>query len=400
MLPTRRGFASFFGYLDAAEDYITHMRGGVRARFPNGKVRTLKGYDWQRMGPDGSGGADRAAAGRYSTTIIGEQAVADVLAHAAAFPDGATRPPLFLYLATQALHSPLEVPARYVNDTECAGLPTVTGRRTFCGMAKALDEMVANVTAALEAAGMAENTLWAALGDNGGHTKVGGRNTPLRGEKSSLFEGGFRSGGLLLATPRADLLPPGPRHYDGLFHVSDVLPTLATAAGIGGAPPVPQALDGVDQWAAIGGRAAPPRQSALLHLDRRPTPAPSAALIRADGAKIVVGIPTWYKAPSGWAGCALAGECPTGYTALNGSVAAPSAHNASLVWTFNVTADPEERSDLTASRWDLTQSLLAELQRYNASLPQQVETRADYRSDPDAHGGNWEPWLSDAACPV
>jgi arylsulfatase A-like enzyme len=368
MLPTSRGFDSFVGYLDAAEDYYTHSH-GLRFVFPNGTAKSVVGYDWQSMTAGGGGGADFSVKGQYSTNIIGMQAVSDIEKHAATFPDPSSRPPLFLYVATQALHGPLEVPPRYINETECATVPPVSGRQIFCGMAKALDEAIGNVTDALERTGMADNTLFLALGDNGGHSAVGGRNAPLRGEKSSCFEGGFRSSGLLLSSRREGVLPKGPRIVsDMLFHVTDLLPTLATAAGVG-LEEVPPSLDGFDQWAAITGTGPSPRTEILLHLDNTPTPAPSAALVRLDGAKIITGIPTWYKAKTGWMGCDATGtgECPTGWIALNGTTEAPPAYNSSLIWTFNVTADPQERHDLTQSNWALTQELLARLAEYNST---------------------------------
>lgn len=58
-------------------------------------------------------------------------------------------------------------------------------RRVFCGMLKALDEGVGNITATLAAAGVAENTLIGLTTDNGGQNGVGGNNWPLRGNKAS-----------------------------------------------------------------------------------------------------------------------------------------------------------------------------------------------------------------------
>lgn len=404
-VPTSRGFHKFYGYYNAAEDYFTHMR-TAKARFPNGTVKSMPGYDWH----DDEGSQLKPAfdvKGQYSTTLIGMRAAQDIRSHAAAHPDAASRPPLFMYVATQALHGPLEVPDHYINDTECSTVSEVSGRRIFCGMAKALDEAVANITAALEETGELDNTLWAVIGDNGGHTAVGGRNWPLRGEKSSLFEGGFRSAGLLLASRNESIIPPGPRIVPGhrvLFHVSDLRATLAEAAGIpraeapGATAPLPPVLSGVSQWRAIvSDTLQGPRNRALLHLDNLP-PNPGAAYLRKDGAKLIVGTPTWYAAKEGWFGCDPGAECPTGWTDLAGTVFKPPPYNKSLVWTFNVTLDPTEHFDLTATHWALTSELMAELDVINRTNITQITSKADYRSDPALHGGAWMPWL--AECPV
>ena len=59
--------------------------------------------------------------------------------------------PLFLYLAYQGVHAPAEVPTSYVD----AYSTTIAEpkRRTFAGMLSCVDEGIANVTAALKAAG-------------------------------------------------------------------------------------------------------------------------------------------------------------------------------------------------------------------------------------------------------
>ena len=62
-------------------------------------------------------------------------------------------------------------------------------RRVHCGMAAAMDEAIGNVTATLQASGLARNTLLVFTTDNGGPTKKGSSNWPLRGSKTTLWEG-------------------------------------------------------------------------------------------------------------------------------------------------------------------------------------------------------------------
>ena len=66
--------------------------------------------------------------------------------------------PLFLYVAWQSVHSPREAPQAYIDAFNAT--VSDTRRRLFAGMVKALDEGVKNVTAALDAQGMLDDTLF------------------------------------------------------------------------------------------------------------------------------------------------------------------------------------------------------------------------------------------------
>ena len=71
-------------------------------------------------------------------------------------------------------------------------------------------------------------------------------NAPLRGSKSTPFEGGVRVPALIVdfSTPRD--APAGEMlSFDGKMHVSDWLPTLTSMAGIPSSK-LPAGLDGID----------------------------------------------------------------------------------------------------------------------------------------------------------
>jgi arylsulfatase A-like enzyme len=98
--------------------------------------------------------------------------------------------PWFLYLAFNAVHSPLEATEKYE-----ARFPHISDpkRKTYAGMLSALDDAVGRVMAKVRELGQEENTLVMFYSDNGGPTaETTSRNDPLRGYKGQMFEGGIR----------------------------------------------------------------------------------------------------------------------------------------------------------------------------------------------------------------
>ena len=188
---------------------------------------------------------------------------------------------LFLYLAYQNVHCPSEVPPQYIAPYSALDEP----RRTFAGMLSCLDEGVGNVTAALKAAGIWNDTVVWFQTDNGAPTPScggaqGGQNWPLRGGKCSCWEGGLRGTAFVYSA----LLSPAAkgRRLNALMHVTDVLPTIVAAThGAGALAAVAgwlssqgRPLDGVSQWELIAstGELPPARTEVLLEADPHSLP--------------------------------------------------------------------------------------------------------------------------------
>jgi arylsulfatase A-like enzyme len=155
--PQKRGFDEFFGFLGGAHDYIK----------PDGILR-------------GSEPANKQA---YLTDALGREAVA--------FIDRNKARPLFLYLAFNAVHTPMQA-----DDPRLKKFAAIEDekRRTYAAMMSAMDDAIGAVTKKLADEKLTENTLVAFISDNGGPTMKGTTtnasvNTPLRGSKRTTLEG-------------------------------------------------------------------------------------------------------------------------------------------------------------------------------------------------------------------
>ena len=175
-----------------------------------------------------------------------------------------TSPPgLFLYISWQAPHSPIQPPPNEV--ARNIHLPIGSRRRKFAGLVSSVDTGIGMVVKALKETNMWKDTLFVFLSDNGGDVTHASSNYPLRGSKSSMYEGGMRSvaflsGGLIPLKNRGS-------SYQGMLSVIDILPTTLSAI-IGAHLDVNEnvnenengnengngnnkKLDGIDMWSTI-----------------------------------------------------------------------------------------------------------------------------------------------------
>jgi len=197
-LPQRRGFDEFFGFL-----------AGMHGYFPDARPLMLRGtqpYHEQE----------------YLTDAFGREAVSFIDRHA--------NQPFFLYLAFNAVHTPMDA-----DDVRLAKFKNIPPgpRRTYAAMMSAMDDNVGRVLAELKAKNLEKNTLVFFISDNGGPTMPGttinaSRNDPFRGSKRTTLEGGIR---VPFFVKWPGHVPAG-RVYDEPVIQLDILPTALTAAGV------------------------------------------------------------------------------------------------------------------------------------------------------------------------
>lgn len=147
--------------------------------------------------------------------------------------------PFFLYLAHWGPHTPLQATRE---DYDALSHIEPHRKRVYAGMIRAVDRSVGRILDTLEAEGLAENTVVVFTSDNGGAGYIGipDVNSPFRGWKITMFEGGLRVP-LFIKWPAR--IAAGTRVDVPVAHI-DMMPTLASAAGA----PAPEgvAIDGED----------------------------------------------------------------------------------------------------------------------------------------------------------
>jgi arylsulfatase A-like enzyme len=254
LLPTRRGFDHQYGHWFGEIDYFTHMRD--------------EKHDWRR---DDVSSQEEG----YTTRLLADEACAQIRRKHPGKP-------LFLYLAFNAVHMPLQVPAEYEEPYR-----HLSGeQRTYAAMVSAMDAAVGQVVAALQETGMRENTLIVFSSDNGGF-RAGeiADNHPLRAGKGTLYEGGIRLSSFANWPGRV----PAGRHIDEPLHVVDWFPTFARLAGLSSRSALP--LDGKDIWEVISSDVRSPHEAILISGPGGPLP----GAIRVGDFKLLIGASEKYN---------------------------------------------------------------------------------------------------------
>jgi arylsulfatase A-like enzyme len=216
--PNAQGFDEFFGFHSGCVDYYSHIFYWGGGRDPFHDLWRNQTEVWED--------------GRYLTELITRDALRFVRQHRAR--------PFFLYVAYNAPHYPMHAPQRYID--RFPGLDRE--RQVHAAMIAAVDDGVGEIIGLVKKLGLTNDTIVYFQSDNGATIETragrGGRNTPLRGFKFSLFEGGIRMPALLSWPGR---IPPGRVVHEPAIAM-DIFVTVAGAAGA--RPPADRKIDGLD----------------------------------------------------------------------------------------------------------------------------------------------------------
>ena len=179
--------------------------------------------------------------GQYFADFLTDRAVDFIARH--------RNQPFFLYVPHFAVHTPIQGKADYVAAWEKKPAKGHHWHATYAAMVQSVDESVGRIVAKLEELKLADNTVIIFSSDNGG---LGGYhrteapsekkgftdNTPLRGGKGTLYEGGIRVP-FIVRWPGT--VPAGTTSDVPVAHV-DIYPTFLNIAG--GKPRSGYQLDG------------------------------------------------------------------------------------------------------------------------------------------------------------
>ena len=215
MQPQQRGFDEFFGFLGGAHSYV-NTAGILRG------TEQVKELD-------------------YTTDAFGREAISFMERHKAQ--------PWFLYLAFNAVHTPMDA-----TDDRLAKFTHIENqqRRTYDAMMLAMDENIGKVLKKLADLKLDKNTLVIFISDNGGPvmkgtTINGSVNAPFRGGKRTTLEGGIHVPYILSWPGKVN-----PGRYDSPVIQLDLNVTALNVAGVEVKPE--WKLDGVNLLPYLTGK--------------------------------------------------------------------------------------------------------------------------------------------------
>jgi arylsulfatase B len=354
-MPLARGYDSFLGYLHDSNDFYTGTLDKASVEVPQGCEK--HGVDgivdlWRDDGPAGAPTA-------WEDFMFTNESVTLIARHDA-------RRPLFLFHAFHSVHTPLRPPSSLESAYAHVLDPS---RRAYAAMTAYVDRAVGEIKAALEAKGMWENTLLVVTSDNGGPTYPGkntalfgsASNAPLRGGKTSDWEGGIR----VTALAAGGLLPDARRgaQVDDYVHLADWYATFCALAGVdphderaasAGLP----AVDSINMWPLLSG-ARGARGRSEIHI--------SPVTLILGPYKLLTGADSGSINKHQQPGFVPFDSYLPGYGAA-ALVNSKMHRNCSAGCLFDILNDPSERVDLAPSRPDLVDKLWARLRELNKSV--------------------------------
>lgn len=236
-LPRQRGFDFFYGIGNNGIDYYTHERYGIHSMFRDNN-RT------------------EADKGTYTTDVFKREALR--------FMTDDDDRPFFLYVAFNAPHSAsnlskpgVQAPEEYIR--KYPQMDPKAKLTSYYAAVTCMDDAIGELLATLKQRNLEQNTLVVFLSDNGGSGNGG--NAPLKGAKSTMWEGGLR---VPFIARWPGKLPAG-KVTDEFITSLELFPTFTDIAGA--KSPKDVTLDGFNFLSILQGKEKSPR--AEMYWERR-----------------------------------------------------------------------------------------------------------------------------------
>jgi arylsulfatase A-like enzyme len=238
--------------------------------------------------------------------------------------------PWFVALSHYSVHTPVRFNAALKKEYEKLVKEKKPQQKNagYAAMVEALDESTGLLLAWLDRQGMRENTLVIFFSDNGG--LVGPTdNTPLRGGKGTLYEGGTRVPMIVRWPGKA----PAGSTSAAKFCSIDFVPTLGAIVGA----KVPDGIDGMDFSSNWRGGEVPARDALYWHYPHYHRGMPGGSVRKGDWKLI-----EWFE---------------TGEVEL-----------------YDLGKDPSEMRDLSKEKADVAAELLQDLRAWRKNVGAQMMT--------------------------
>lgn len=247
--PLNHGFDYFYGHTSARKHYLNH-KDSIESSFQKVKDEHNKSGQSLRQQAFWENKKKVDTLG-FSTEIFGLKA--------RDFIKNNKENPFFLQLSFNAVHNfTHQLPKDYMEKNGLKGYHdwdpskeeyydwykngrypnNPEGREQYLGQLYFLDKEIGRVTNYLKENDLVENTIIMLVSDNGGSTPIYANNSPYRGSKYTLYEGGIR----------VPLIVSYPKKYqkgivsENLISAMDILPTICNATGMD----IPANIDGKD----------------------------------------------------------------------------------------------------------------------------------------------------------
>ena len=238
--PTNRGFDTSYGHMSGGIGYFDHTAAGRLDWHRNGKSLVEEGY---------------------STELIANEAINII-------QNKDKDRPLFLYVAFNAPHTPIEAPLKniksfaYLDDKK---------DQVYAANVNALDFEIGKILKAIEEEGILDETIILFFSDNGPVFDIDpivkaiapnlinakGSTAGLKGSKTSALEGGIRVPAVIWWKGVIEK-----SKSDQFFFVQDILPTLLSASGISISKNTK--FDGKDKWINLTTNTIIPPENAFI----------------------------------------------------------------------------------------------------------------------------------------